>query len=47
MEMRTERIGVHGAFHGYWVDNARTVEPRFGTTDDVIRLQKELDMQGA
>ena len=46
MDMRTERIGVHGAFHGYWVDDARRVEPRFGTLNDVVRLQKELDMRG-
>jgi len=46
MQMRTEPIGVHGAFHGYWIDNARRVEPRFGRTDDLIQLKKELKTRG-
>ncbi len=46
MKMRTEPIGVHGAFHGYWVDDARKVEPRFGTTAELIQLQKELKSRG-
>jgi glycosidase len=45
-KMRTEPIGVHGAFHGYWVDNGRTIEPRFGNAEDLIDLKKALRMRG-
>jgi len=44
--MRTDNIGVHGAFHGYWVADGRAVEPRFGNTADLINLKKELQMRG-
>ena len=29
-KMRTEKFFGHGAFHGYWVEDLREVEPRFG-----------------
>ncbi len=41
--MRTEKIGEHGAFHGYWTEDLRTVEKRFGSKEDLLRLREELD----
>jgi glycosidase len=40
--MRTEKIGEHGAFHGYWTEDLRTVEKRFGTGEDLLLLKEEL-----
>jgi glycosidase len=40
--MRTEKIGEHGAFHGYWTEDLREVEKRFGNADDLKRLKEEL-----
>jgi glycosidase len=40
--MRTEKIGEHGAFHGYWTEDLREVEQRFGSTEDLLRLKEEL-----
>jgi glycosidase len=45
-KMRVENIGVHGAFHGYWVANGRAVEPRFGRTEDLVNLKNALRMRG-
>ena len=45
-KMRTEPIGVHGAFHGYWVEDGRAVEPRFGRTQDIIELREALKVRG-
>lgn len=40
--MRTEKIGEHGAFHGYWVTEGSKLEPRFGTAKSWERLQRAL-----
>lgn len=45
-KMRTKPIGVHGAFHGYWVEDGRAVEPRFGRTQDIIELREALKVRG-
>ena len=31
-KMRTEKLHGHGAYHGYWVDDFTSVDPRFGET---------------
>ena len=41
-KMRTEPIGTHGAFHGYWVDQLNIMEPRFGTKEDLLELKTVL-----
>lgn len=41
-KMRTESINNHGAFHGYWVDEFDIIEPRFGTTKDLLELKTVL-----
>ncbi|MEC7949662.1 MAG: alpha-amylase family glycosyl hydrolase [Myxococcota bacterium] len=41
-EMRTEKVGEWGAFHGYWVKDLSRVEPRFGTAEDLRDLSREL-----
>jgi len=40
--MRTKPIGEHGAFHGYWVADGSTLEPRFGTPADLDGLTADL-----
>ncbi|MCB9653084.1 MAG: hypothetical protein H6729_02985 [Deltaproteobacteria bacterium] len=44
--MRTSKFFGHAAFHGYWVEDLREVEPRFGTAADLERLSAELDRRG-
>jgi len=39
-KMRTETIGGHGAFHGYWTEDGARLEPRFGTDAEWLRLQE-------
>ena len=39
---RTEPIGPWGAFHGYWQWDPSTVEPRFGTTQELVALADAL-----
>jgi len=41
-KMRTVSIGSHGAFHGYWVENDRALEPRFGTHEELRDLTQQL-----
>jgi len=41
-KMRTRPIGTHGAFHGYWVEDGRTLEPRFGTPESLGDLRAAL-----
>lgn len=41
-EMRTEKVGEWGAFHGYWVKDLTRVEPRFGTADELRDLSRDL-----
>jgi glycosidase len=41
-EMRTEKVGEWGAFHGYWVKDLTQVEPRFGTADELRELSRDL-----
>ena len=44
-KMRTQPIGEHGAFHGYWLQDGRALEPRFGTEEDLQRLTAELQQR--
>lgn len=41
-KMRTEKFFGHGAFHGYWVEDLRRIEPRFGGEEALTRLDFEL-----
>ncbi|MBI5509792.1 MAG: glycosyl hydrolase [Deltaproteobacteria bacterium] len=36
----------HGAFHGYWVEDLRRLEPRFGTEAELQELSAELHRRG-
>ncbi len=40
--MRTDKVGEHGAFHGYWVTDFDKVEPRFGGEIALKTLAAEL-----
>jgi len=40
--MRDDKLDGHGAFHGYWTTDPARIEPRFGTTRDLIRLRRAL-----
>ena len=44
--MRTEKVGEHGAFHGYWTEDLREPEQRFGSTDELRALRAALDKRG-
>lgn len=44
--MRTEPFHGHGAFHGYWVEDLGSVEPRFGGEDDLIALSEAAEAAG-
>jgi len=44
--MRTEKFMGHGAFHGYWVQDIDTVEPRFGDEAVLRELSDELHARG-
>lgn len=44
--MRTEPFFEHGAFHGYWVTDPWTVEPRFGTEAELRELSDALHARG-
>ncbi len=35
-----------GAFHGYWITDPTTVEPRFGTTEELRALSDDLHARG-
>ena len=39
---RTAPFFGHGAYHGYWVEDLFSVEPRFGTEADLVALAQEL-----
>ncbi|MFT4626952.1 MAG: glycosidase [Myxococcota bacterium] len=39
-------VGEWGAFHGYWVNDHRAVEPRFGTVQDARDLRDALHARG-
>lgn len=43
---RDEHIGPWGAFHGYWVEDPGTVDPRFGTADELAELSDALRARG-
>jgi hypothetical protein len=45
-EMRTEKFYDWGAFHGYWVENLRAVEPRFGDAAKLRELSDALHARG-
>ena len=45
-KMRTTPIDGHGAFHGYWLENGRRLEPRFGTLADLSALTSALASRG-
>jgi glycosidase len=36
----------HGAFHGYWVEDLKEIEPRFGTMDELRALSDALHARG-
>ena len=40
--MRTEKVGEHGAFHGYWTEDLARIEPRMGSGADLRKLADEL-----
>ena len=41
-EMRTEKFGGHGAFHGYWVQHLDGIEPRYGGLSALAELNDQL-----
>jgi glycosidase len=43
---RETRIGPYGAFHGYWTEDPRTIDPRFGDDADVAALIGRLRADG-
>ena len=45
-ETRDATIGVWGAFHGYWTQDPRRVEPRFGTEAELRGLSDDLRGRG-
>ncbi len=45
-QMRTEPFFGHGAFHGYWTEDLRQVEPRFGDEATLAALSRELHRRG-
>ncbi len=45
-KMRTEKFHGFGAYHGYWVEDFDRVEPRFGSTELLAKLSKELHARG-
>ncbi|MCA9489986.1 MAG: hypothetical protein KC621_08685 [Myxococcales bacterium] len=45
-DTRDAPIDGWGAFHGYWTEDPSTLEPRFGTEDDLRDLRRELDARG-
>ncbi len=44
--MRTEKFYEWGAFHGYWVEDLRAVEPRFGDAAKLRELSDALHARG-
>ncbi|MFZ5470581.1 MAG: alpha-amylase family glycosyl hydrolase [Myxococcota bacterium] len=45
-QMRTSKFYGFGAFHGYWVEDLRRVEPRFGGEAALVKLSEELRRRG-
>lgn len=43
---RTTPHGEWGAYHGYWVEDLRAIEPRFGTIDDLKSLVDDAHRRG-
>ncbi|MEC9388941.1 MAG: alpha-amylase family glycosyl hydrolase [Myxococcota bacterium] len=43
---RTEPIGGHPSWHGYWVADGRAVDPRFGTLAELKALRDDLHSRG-
>ena len=43
---RQEPLGEWGAFHGYWVDDPSTIEPRFGSTEEARGLVDAMHERG-
>jgi hypothetical protein len=43
---RTAPHGEWGAFHGYWVEDLRAVDPRFGTVEQLRALSDALHARG-
>ena len=43
---RTEPIGGHPSWHGYWVADGRAVDSRFGTLTDLKELKSDLNRRG-
>lgn len=45
-KLRDEKFFEHGAFHGYWVEDLRQLEPRFGSRELLAKLSDELGRRG-
>jgi len=43
---RDDKVDGHGAFHGYWVEDPGSVDPRFGTEADLVSLSEQLHKRG-
>ncbi len=43
---RTDPIGEHPSWHGYWVADGRDVDPRFGTLNELKALEDNLNQRG-
>ncbi|MFT5679108.1 MAG: hypothetical protein ACI8RZ_000012 [Myxococcota bacterium] len=44
--MRTEKFHSHGAFHGYWIEDLGSIEPRFGGDEALIALADAVEEAG-
>jgi glycosidase len=44
--MRTEKFHGHGAFHGYWVEDLGSIEPRFGGEAALVALAEAAEALG-
>jgi len=45
-DTRDAKIEGHGAFHGYWTEDPRAMEPRLGTEADLAGLADDLHAHG-
>ncbi len=45
-DSRDTKVGEWGAFHGYWLRDPWTMQPRFGTVDDLRALSDDLHARG-
>lgn len=45
-QSRTEPIGQHPSWHGYWVADGRSVDSRFGSLNELTALETALEQRG-